>query len=149
MFRLAVLYVFALSALLNCQSNNSETSDAKVSEDVEATQESQKSDVPKVIDLDVQAFMKSLHRADNPQLIDVRTPEEVSEGKIADAQEMDFYDDQFEDQIKGLDPARPAYLYCRSGNRSGKAAKMLLDLGFKNVYNLDGGYDAFSEMQGR
>lgn len=42
--------------------------------------------------------------------------------------------------FKKLDPSKAVYLYCRSGNRSGKAAKLLVSLGFNEVYDLRGGY---------
>ena len=35
-------------------------------------------------------------------------------------------------------------MYCRSGNRSGKAAKLMKELGFAEVYNLEGGFGAWS-----
>lgn len=150
MLRLFVLCILSLSTLLNCQSkNDSGKSISESTTDTEVTQTSTESQNPAVVDLDVQSFMKSFHRAENAQLVDVRTPEEIADGKVQGALEMDFYDDQFEAQIKSLDPSKPTYLYCRSGNRSGKAGKMLIDLGFKQVYNMDGGYDAFSEMQGQ
>lgn len=150
MFRLLVLSVFTLSALLNCQSNNnSDSSNQDAGNEMEATNDSPSTKNPAVIDLDVQAFMKSYHRAENAQLVDVRTAEEIADGKIDNALEMDFYGDQFAEEIKSLDSAKPTYLYCRSGNRSGKAGKMLIDLGFEQVYNLEGGYEAFSKMQKR
>ncbi len=150
MLRLFVLCILSLSTLLNCQSkNDAGKSNSESTTDAEESQTPTESQDPTVVDLDVQSFMKSFHRAENAQLVDVRTPEEIAEGKVQGALEMDFYDDQFEAQIKTLDPSIPTYLYCRSGNRSGKAGKMLIDLGFKQVYNMDGGYDAFSEMQGQ
>ena len=40
-----------------------------------------------------------------------------------------------EEAIAGLDPSKSYYLYCRSGNRSGQAAKLLRDKGFESVFN--------------
>lgn len=73
------------------------------------------------------------------QLIDVRKPEEFSSGHLENAVNMNFYDDDFEDQIKTLDKSKDVYLYCRSGGRSGKAAQKLEALGFTKVYDLEGG----------
>jgi len=78
-------------------------------------------------------------------LVDVRTPEEYSEGFIEGAINIDYFDQQsFIKQISALDKKEPVYLYCRSGNRSMKAARQLVSLGFENVYDLAGGYMAWS-----
>ena len=37
------------------------------------------------------------------------------------------------------------YIYCRSGNRSGKTVVILREKGFKNVFNLEGGIIAWKE----
>lgn len=73
------------------------------------------------------------------QLIDVRTPKEFEEGHIENAKNIDFYSDTFKEEITKLDPNKPLLLYCRSGGRSGKTSKMLQELGFKKVYDLEGG----------
>jgi rhodanese-related sulfurtransferase len=48
-----------------------------------------------------------------------------------------------ETAFKKLDASKPVYLYCRSGNRSGKAAKILVTLGFNEIYDLRGGYTSW------
>jgi rhodanese-related sulfurtransferase len=78
-------------------------------------------------------------------LVDVRTPEEYSEGFIEGAINIDYFNQQsFIKQISALDKKEPVYLYCRSGNRSMKAARQLVSLGFEKVYDLAGGYMAWS-----
>ncbi|MDZ7680804.1 MAG: rhodanese-like domain-containing protein [Fodinibius sp.] len=42
-------------------------------------------------------------------------------------------------QLKSLDKDKTYYLYCRTGNRSGQAAELMVENGFDNVYNI-GGY---------
>ena len=77
-------------------------------------------------------------------LIDVRTPEEVSEGYIPGASHfIDFYSDDFQTKIKALDSTKTYVMYCRSGGRSGKAAQFMVDNGFTNVYNLVGGISSY------
>ena len=76
-----------------------------------------------------------------PQLIDVRTPEEIVEGKISNAKELDFFSDDFSASIMGLDKSRPYVVYCRSGKRSAKAMNMMKEAGFANVRDLKGGYN--------
>ncbi len=77
------------------------------------------------------------------QVIDVRTPEEYKGGKIGNAKNMDFYSDDFKKMISTLDKSKPTLVYCASGGRSGKTAKMMESLGFKEVYDLRGGYNAW------
>lgn len=74
------------------------------------------------------------------QLIDVRTPEEVSYGKIEGAGHIDFYDPEFETKISKLDKEKPVALYCAAGGRSAMAGEKLMELGFKEVYDLSGGF---------
>jgi rhodanese-related sulfurtransferase len=76
----------------------------------------------------------------NVQILDVRTPEELSEGKIEGSINMNFYDGNFRDQVAKLDKAVPVYVYCRSGARSQKAMEIMRELGFTVVYELQGGY---------
>lgn len=78
------------------------------------------------------------------QLVDVRSPEEFTKGHIKGAVLANWRDStHFEAQAKQLDKQRPVYVYCRSGNRSNQAADWLLQQGFKNVVNLEGGIIAW------
>jgi len=88
----------------------------------------------------------SLASSKKAVLLDVRTLEEVAAGKIADAQHLDFYADSFQDDLKKLDKDQPYLVYCKSGGRSAKAARMMQDLGFKEIYNLEGGYTAWKQQ---
>jgi rhodanese-related sulfurtransferase len=72
-------------------------------------------------------------------ILDVRTPGEFAEGYIEGAQNIDFQSGNFENEIAALDKNVTYAVYCRSGNRSGQAAKIMHDAGFYEVYNLDGG----------
>lgn len=84
-------------------------------------------------------FQAKLQEVSNAQLIDVRTPEEFRAGYLANAQNINFYDNDFKEALGNLDKEKPLFLYCRSGNRSGKAAKMAVDMGFQEVLDMDGG----------
>ncbi|TPN83394.1 rhodanese-like domain-containing protein [Aquimarina algicola] len=80
----------------------------------------------------------------NVQLIDVRTPKEYRSGHIFNALNIDVLKSStFRMNAKELNKEEPIYLYCRSGNRSQKAAKILLELGFDQIYDLKGGYMAW------
>jgi phage shock protein E len=76
---------------------------------------------------------------DDLVILDVRTPEEFSEGHIDGAVMLDFYRDDFADELAKLDPDVPYVLYCRSGNRSGQALAMMDALGFTEVDDVEGG----------
>jgi rhodanese-related sulfurtransferase len=71
--------------------------------------------------------------------LDVRTPGEFNEGHIDGALLIDFQSGNFENEIASLDKSKTYAVYCRSGNRSGEAVKVMSDAGFTNLYNLNGG----------
>ncbi len=89
-------------------------------------------------DIDVDEFAKGAYQ-DNAILVDVRTDGEFAEGHLNGAVQINYSASNFEAKIKELDRDKPVYVYCRSGNRSGKAARIMKGLGFKEVYNLEGG----------
>jgi len=72
-------------------------------------------------------------------LLDVRTKDEFAAGHLQGADNADYLNGTFSETIKSLNKDKTYYLYCASGNRSGKAAKLMQEAGFKNVYNI-GGY---------
>lgn len=81
--------------------------------------------------------------AGNVQIVDVRTPQEYGEGHISGAVNIDVMNNSFEQNVdKSLDKNIPVAVYCRSGNRSKTAMKILLKKGFK-VYELDKGFNAW------
>ena len=87
-------------------------------------------------------------RTDPPEglvVLDVRTPEEFAEGHLEDAVMIDFYEEDFADQLAELDPDAPYLLYCRSGNRSSQAVEIMRELGFTDVADVDGGILAWDE----
>jgi rhodanese-related sulfurtransferase len=71
--------------------------------------------------------------------LDVRTPGEFAEGYIEGAQLINFQSGNFENEIATLDKSATYAVYCRSGNRSGQAVKVMKDAGFTNVFNMNGG----------
>lgn len=89
--------------------------------------------------LEVTTFKDSIVQP-KVQLIDVRTPEEFKAGHIENAINIDFFSEQFNMDFEKLDKDKPVYIYCKSGNRSGQAAKKLSDMGFEMIYDLKGGF---------
>ena len=84
---------------------------------------------------------------ENALLIDVRTPEEFSSGHLEKAININWYDADFKEQIEDLDRGKTVYVYCKAGGRSAKAATVFRELGFKDVVNLEGGYDVYLEAK--
>jgi|GEM_PF-534444 len=92
---------------------------------------SNKSDVThvsseEIVDLVNQGSKASVH------LIDLRTPEELKEtGMIPGAMVHNFFSKDFESSVSKLDKEKTYIVYCKSGGRSAKAAKMMDKLGLK------------------
>ena len=74
--------------------------------------------------------------ANDYYLIDVRTQEEFKSGYLEDAINIEWQN--IKNLSKEIKKDEKIYLYCRSGNRSGKATDILINLGYKNVKNIGG-----------
>lgn len=72
-------------------------------------------------------------------LLDVRTLSEFKNGHIANSGQLNFYSFGFKKDLLMLPKDEPIYLYCNTGWRSERAAKTLVENGYKNVYNLEHG----------
>lgn len=91
-------------------------------------------------DLSQEEWEDQLNADDNAFILDVRTPEEVEEGYIPNASNIDIYLGQdFLAELEKLDKSKNYYVYCRSGNRSRQACAIMNSVGFDNAYNLEGG----------
>ena len=114
-FKMLVLS-FCSFLFLNCQSQNS---DFKT--------------------IDPKLFSEKVDNAQSAQLLDVRTSQEFASSHLAKATNIDWNGSDFEVKTSKLDKNEPVYVYCKSGTRSAKAANKLHEMGFKEIYNLDGG----------
>lgn len=72
------------------------------------------------------------------QLIDVREPQEFDKGHILGARNIPVT--QMNQRLVEMRPDKPVYLYCQSGSRSARAAKLLHKKGFKDINQLKGGF---------
>ena len=85
----------------------------------------------------------------NPDIIviDVRTPDEIAQtGAIENSINIDFKASDFKEKISALDKDKEYILFCKSGNRSGQASKIMAEMGFSNINNLNNaGYEEFSK----
>ena len=98
----------------------------------------------KIQTVNKQVFAEKIKTTPNSQILDVRTPEEFKEGHIDNALNIDWLGDHFVQDAEKLDKDKPVFVYCRSGKRSKAASDKLQEMGFKTIYNLDGGYISWS-----
>ncbi|MCT4560418.1 MAG: rhodanese-like domain-containing protein [Crocinitomicaceae bacterium] len=99
-----------------------------------------------VSDIDVKEFKAKFEGKNDVQVLDVRTPNEIAQGKIDGASENNFMGPNFEQNLAKLDKNKPVVVYCASGGRSAKAAAIMEEKGFTVVYNLLGGFNAYSQQ---
>lgn len=79
------------------------------------------------------------------QFVDVRTEQEYNQGSIDNAINISFADKKkFVSAFQKLDKKKPVYIYCYSGWRSSRAAKLLASIGFMKIYDFKGGYKMWS-----
>lgn len=95
-----------------------------------------------LLKVDSDAFFNQIS-TDNVVILDIRTPEEYSSGHIENAVNVDYYAADFINKLEKLDKNATYMVYCRSGNRSGSTVTQMEKLGFKSVYELNGGINAW------
>lgn len=109
--------LFAMLAMISCNGNTQHTN----------------------YNLDAGQFAEKINETPGAPVIDVRTAQEFSNGHLRNAQNIDWNSNGFENSINRYDKAKPVFVYCLSGGRSHSAAEKMRALGFKQVYELDGG----------
>lgn len=77
-------------------------------------------------------------------ILDVRTPAETANGVIDGAVLLDYRSPDFSRKLAQLDTGRTFLVYCASGGRSARVCEQLQDAGVTEVYNLKGGYRAWT-----
>jgi phage shock protein E len=99
-----------------------------------------------VLSLILLIFMPPLaaEQGNKPLIIDVRTPAEWNEGHLPNAKHIEWQ--EIGERIADITSSKDEtiYVYCRTGNRSGKAKEILDQLGYSDVTNAGG----VSEAQG-
>lgn len=91
----------------------------------------------KVLTLNEKLGNEELH------LVDVREYAEFAGGRVAGAKLLPL--GELEKRHSELDLTKPIYVMCRSGNRSAQAQRKLKSLGFTNVVNVAGGFEAWKK----
>ena len=98
-----------------------------------------------IVSVSAPEFEKEI-KSDSVQLVDVRTPQEYTEGHIDGASNINVQSDDFKELAqRELSKDSTVLVYCRSGRRSLDAAEMLTVLGYK-VVNLKGGIIEWKEV---
>lgn len=116
-FRSLFLFLLASSTILSCQGQSSKN----------------------IINSTPEAFAKIISETPNAQIIDVRTPQEFKGAHLDNAINIDYLSDDFAVNAEKLDKTKPVFVYCKTNNRSPRAAAKLEELGFKTIYNMTGG----------
>ncbi|HKL35882.1 MAG TPA: rhodanese-like domain-containing protein [Salegentibacter sp.] len=92
-------------------------------------------------ELNQEEWKSQLEKDEKAVILDVRTEQEVEDGYIPTAKNLDIYKGQgFVNEAEKLDKDKNYYIYCRSGKRSAQACVILDQMGFANTYNLKGGF---------
>lgn len=94
-----------------------------------------------------QAFENKMQEKKSFLLLDVRTQSEYVQGHLNKATHLDYYRKDFKAQLNNLDKTKPVFVYCAVGGRSGSTATLLSSLGFKEVYDLAGGIQAWIQTK--
>ena len=131
MNKIVILLTAGLLAFSSCESKKESTEVASATQSVPTV----------VINLNPSEFQQ---QSSNGILIDVRTAEEIAEGKIAGALELDYFLPSFQTKMDELKKDEEIYIYCAVGARSKEAAEMLIQQGFTKVYHLNGGLQAWA-----
>jgi monothiol glutaredoxin len=96
---------------------------------------------PKVHALEPETLKRWMDEGKPMEVLDVRSPEERATAAIEGTR---FLDDATKALAEGFDRDLPVVFYCHHGARSQRAAEHFLRMGFRQVYNLSGGIDAWS-----
>lgn len=89
-------------------------------------------------------FFAAQMKKENTVILDVRTPEEYAAGHIPHAVLMNYNAPGFASALDTLNKNKTYLVYCASGGRSAKASSMMAEKGFKEIYNLEGGFSRWN-----
>jgi rhodanese-related sulfurtransferase len=100
-----------------------------------------KSEFAKV--LTAEEFKAKLAATPNAILLDIRRPDEIAGGKIEGSINIVYGSPTFKAELAKLDSTKPVFVYCAGGVRSAKSCPDLEKVGFKEIYDLKGGFSAW------
>jgi rhodanese-related sulfurtransferase len=89
-------------------------------------------------------FKKQWENSKNiAHLVDVRTADEFKSGTLLGALNIDFQKNDFETNLQKLDKTKTLFIFCQKGGRSAKAHNIAQKIGFQQIIEMDGGYEAW------
>jgi len=103
-----------------------------------------------VEEIDVHAAQEYAAQHENAVLLDVRTPAEYNMSHIPGAINLNVQNDDFKSMVAGLDKNKTYLVHCTknpANGRSARALDTLQELGFRNLYSIEGGYVAWREAE--
>jgi rhodanese-related sulfurtransferase len=139
-FYALILFAIMGFAMAACGNSASDASSASGEEETVTVEEAS---VENIEPAQFDSLITTL--GDQALLLDVRSPEEWATGIISGSTLLNYYDDSFAAALQDLPKKDYALVYCKAGGRSAEAAELLKGLGYKHVYNLNGGIDAWTE----
>jgi rhodanese-related sulfurtransferase len=84
-------------------------------------------------------FIAKISSTKNAQIVDVRSSEEYNKQHLENAKNINWNGGDFESQILLLNKKTPVFVYCQAGGRSSKAVSKMSELGFTEIYEMQGG----------
>ncbi len=133
-FNFSILLIAASISLFACETKN--TSSASIASIPDQNG-------PTVVNINTDSAKKMIADTKDLVILDVRTPGEVSQGILPNAKVIDINNPEFEKLVAQLDKNKPTLVYCKAGARSKRACDTMKKMGFKSLYNLEGGYDSW------
>lgn len=115
-----------------------------------ASVQAEEEQVAAVDKIEVTAANEFVTRHDEAIIMDVRTPAEYDMSHITGAMNVNVQDDEFRSIVAGLDKDKTYVVHCTKNpadGRSSRALETMQQLGFKNLYSLEGGYIAWKEAE--
>jgi sulfur-carrier protein adenylyltransferase/sulfurtransferase len=102
--------------------------------------------LPLIAELSVHDLKSRMDGGDAPFLLDVREPFEWEIGNLGAYGAVLVPLAQLADRVDSLPRDRLIAVYCRTGKRSAHAVRILLEIGFADVVNVEGGLHAWSDQ---
>ncbi|NJR40899.1 MAG: rhodanese-like domain-containing protein [Leptolyngbyaceae cyanobacterium CSU_1_4] len=95
-------------------------------------------DVPRITTVEFAQRLMDKTRS-QPLILDTRSEAEYAVSHLAEAQRLESADLAIAPALKNISMQTPIIVYCSVGYRSAKVAQQLINAGFQNVFNLEGG----------
>jgi len=99
--------------------------------------------VKEVKNLDSGEFKSRLRNSKRARLIDVSSEEEYRELHIPGSVNYDLHSPEFLEKLEYMDRHRPYFIYCRNGQRSAAALRLMAEMGFRKIYALASGLQSW------